>query len=149
MSHMKRYSRAWFINQIKLNSVGLVSLATALFGLSYNTWLNYHNEQNHNMRLAAFEILRDLSELQTVVDYAHFAGDPSRGNPIDGWKHVVMVRDLSRLINTQSSQASEHLFATWQQDWEDVGNSSKSENEISAQIKVVRKQIIDTIEQLN
>ncbi|HEY8118007.1 MAG TPA: hypothetical protein VIE91_02075 [Methylophilaceae bacterium] len=148
MTGIKRFSHAWFINQIKMNSVGLVSLATALFGVSYNTWLDHHNEINHNMRLAAFEVLRDLSELQTVVDYAHYAGDKSRGNPIDGWKNVVMVRDLSRLLSPQSAERGQLLYATWQQDWEDLGKDARSEEEISARITEARHSVLKTIDNL-
>ena len=148
MSGIKRFSRAWVINQIKMNSVGLVSLATALFGVSYNTWLDHHNEINHNMRLAAFEVLKDLSELQTVVDYAHYAGDKSRGNPIDGWKNVVMVRDLSRLLSPQSAERGQQLYAAWQQDWEDLGKDTRSEEEISARISEARHSVLNTIDSL-
>lgn len=148
MTGIKRFSRAWIFNQIKINSVGLVSLATALFGVSYNTWLDHHNEVNHNMRLAAFEVLKDLSELQTVVDYAHYAGDKSRGNPIDGWKNVVMVRDLSRLLSASSALAGQNLYVEWEQDWEDLGKESKSEQEISAKIADARQAVLKTIDNL-
>ena len=148
MTGIKRFSRAWIINQIKLNSVALISLATALFGVSYNTWLDRHNEINHNMRLASFELLKDLSELQTVVDYAHYARDKSRGNPIDGWKNVVLVRDLSRLLTPAAAKAGQHLYTTWEQDWEALDNDAKSEERISIKITEMRQTVLSTIDQL-
>ena len=148
MTGIKRFSHAWFINQIKLNSVALISLVTALFGVSYNTWLDHHNEVNHNMRLASFELLKDLSELQTVVNYAHYDNDKSRGNPIDGWKNVVLVRDLSRLLTPSAALAGQGLYASWEQDWDSLGKDVRSEENISAKITVMRQTVLNTIDQL-
>ena len=52
--------------------MALISLATAIVGISYNTWRDHQNEINDNMRNAAFVVLSDLGELQTIVNYAHF-----------------------------------------------------------------------------
>ena len=148
MTTVKRFSRAWFVNQIKMNTVALLSLATALFGMSYNTWLDHHNELNHNMRLASFELLKDLSELQTVVDYAHYEMDASRGNPIDGWKNVLMVRDLSKLLNPKTANAGQQLYENWQQNWEELGTNGDSEAKISARIADARQAVLTTITEL-
>ena len=60
MSDVERFSKAWFVNQLKINSVALISLLTALSGFSYNAWRDHQNELNQNMRAAAFEVLRPL-----------------------------------------------------------------------------------------
>ena len=91
----------------KLNSVALISLFTALFELSYNTYLHQHNEVNYNMRLAAFEVLKDLAELHTVVNYAHYDKDKFQGNPIDDWKNIVMIRDMTRLLPPDTASAGQ------------------------------------------
>ncbi|HSR02740.1 MAG TPA: hypothetical protein VLM20_08095, partial [Methylophilaceae bacterium] len=98
------------------HSVAVVSLITAIAGLSYNAWQANQNEINQNMRIAAFEVLKNLGELQTVVNYAHFSKDKSRGNPIDGWKHVLMVRDLSHLLEMTAQKESQLLYDKWQRD---------------------------------
>lgn len=85
--NVKLSERTW-VKQLLKHSVAVVSLMTALVGLSYNAWQANQNEINQNMRVAAFEVLKNLGELQTVVNYAHFSGDQLRGNPIEGWKHV-------------------------------------------------------------
>ena len=70
---------------------------------------------NQNIWVAAFEVLKNLGELQTIVNYAHFTSDSSRGNPIEGWKHVTMVRDLSRLLKPAAKQESQLLYNAWEQ----------------------------------
>ncbi len=94
----KLFDRAWLGKQLITHSVAVVSLITAIVGLSYNAWQANQNEINQNMRVAAFEVLKNLGELQTVVNYAHFSEDKTRGSAIEGWKHVSMVRDLSHLL---------------------------------------------------
>ncbi|MGQ0443124.1 MAG: hypothetical protein ACT4OH_06715 [Methylophilaceae bacterium] len=144
----RKFTRHWFVDQLKLNSVAIVSLFTAIFGFSYNTWVNHQNETNQNMRLASFEVLTNLGELQTVVNYAHFSDDKSRGHPIDGWKHVTMVRDLSRLLTPKAAKEGFALYAEWDQDWESLETDEQVEARISAQIAKTRQAVLSTIDEL-
>ena len=144
----KRFNSEWFKSQIKLNGVALVSLLTAICGITYNTWQSHQNEVNQNMRLAAFEVLISLGELQTVVNYAHYAGDKSRGNPIEGWKHATMVRDLSRLLNPEAAQQGQALFVEWQQNWEKLDDDNQTEAQVSAQIAKTRQAVLSNIDAL-
>ena len=148
MSDVERFSKAWFVNQLKINSVALISLLTALSGFSYNAWRDHQNELNQNMRAAAFEVLKELGELQTVVNYAHYDRNQVRGNPIDGWKNVLMVHDLSRLLTPVVAQSGHALYLKWQQDWAGLGNSSGSEEEISMQIAETRQKVLRAIDGL-
>lgn len=145
---MKRFSRAWFLNQLKLNSVAIVSLLTAIFSFSYNTWQDHQDEINQNMRVAAFEMLQNLGELQTVVNYAHFADDKARGHPIDGWKHVSMIQDLSHFLSPEATQQSEALSQEWAQNWEKLDQNDQAETRISAQISKTRLAVLKTIDKL-
>ena len=142
------FNRAWFVYQLKANLVALISLATALTGLSYNSWRNQQNEINDNMRNAAFVVLSDLGELQTIVNYAHFEADNARGNPIDGWKHVIMIRDLSRLLKPEAKKAGETLYIHWQTNWQNIDQDKKTEALISNQITSTRKAVLSTIDSL-
>lgn len=144
----KRFNRAWLIQQLKLNIVALISLVTAIVGISYNTWRDHQNEINDNMRNAAFEVLTDLGELQTIVNYAHFEADKTRGHPIEGWKHVVMVRDLGHLLTPDASKAGDALYANWQKHWENLGEDDQTELLISDQITKTRKAVLSTIDSL-
>jgi len=145
---IKRFNRDWFINQLRLNSVAIVSLFTAIFGFTYNTWSAHQNEVNQNMRVASFEVLKNLGELQTVVNYAHYAEDKLRGHPIDGWKHATMVRDLSRLLTPQAAKEGQELLAEWERDWEKLQDDDQAEARMSAQITKTRQAVLSTIDHL-
>lgn len=137
--------REWVKGLLK-HSVAIVSLIAAIVGLSYNSWQANQNEINQNMRIAAFEVLKNLGELQTVVNYAHFTKDELRGNPIEGWKHVTMVRDLSHLLKPSAKQQSQLLYDVWQQDWEQLAANPTVEQQISQQITKTREAVLSTID---
>ncbi len=141
-------NKSWFLQQLKVNTVALISLITAIVGISYNTWRDQQNEVNDNMRKAAFEVLTDLGELQTIVNYAHFQQDSARGDPIEGWKHVVMVRDLGRLLTPDAAKSAENLYISWQGNWENLGTDKQTELLISKQITQTRKAVLTTIDGL-
>ena len=48
--------------QIRSNSVALISLSVALIALSYNTWRNETTESQRNIRQASFRVLVSLGE---------------------------------------------------------------------------------------
>lgn len=60
------------LEQLRRNTVALISLVVAISSLSYNTWRNEATEENRNLRVAAFEILLKLGELQQVVFHSHY-----------------------------------------------------------------------------
>lgn len=142
---VKFFDRGWVKSMLK-HSVAIVSLVAAIVGLSYNSWQANQNEINQNMRIAAFEVLKNLGELQTVVNYAHFTGDKSRGNPIEGWKHVSMVRDLSHLLKPSAKQESQLLYDAWQKNWERINSDKSTEQQISHQIAKTREAVLSTID---
>ncbi len=148
ISKSRWFNHNWFTKQLKTNLVALISLATAIVGISYNTWRDHQNEINDNMRNAAFVVLSDLGELQTIVNYAHFEADSTRGNPIDGWKHVIMIRDLSRLLKPAAKQAGETLYVDWQNNWENLDKDNNTEVLISNKITATRQAVLSTIDSL-
>lgn len=130
---------------IKPHIVAIISLLTALSGLYYNSWRDHQNEINQNHRDAAFEVLKNLGELQSIVNYAHYQTDNERGNPIEGWKHVLLVRDLSHLLPHSNMQQGEQLYLAWQQHWEHLQTNSTSEQHISNRIASARTDVLHTI----
>ncbi|MGV3581988.1 MAG: hypothetical protein ACO1N8_06750 [Methylophilus sp.] len=140
--------RQTFKQQIKTNLVAIISLMTAIGGFSYNNWRDHQNELNQNIRNAAFVVLKDLGELQTIINYAHFESSNTRGNPIEGWKHAVNIRDLSRLLPKSSMQESAKLYDVWEQEWEHLNSDSESEERISQQIARARAQVLESIDNL-
>jgi hypothetical protein len=146
---LSKINRGWLAAQLKMNAVALISLVTAITGVTYNTWRDHQNEINNNMRSAAFVVLSDLGELQTIVNYAHFEQNNAHGNPIEGWKHVIMIRDLSRLLRPEAKKAGEKLYVNWQNNWENLDVDSKTELLISSQITHTRQAVLSTIDSLN
>lgn len=134
--------------QIRQNLVAIISLITALTGVSYDTWRDRHNQINENQRNAAFEMLKSLGELQTIVNYAHFKKDQQHGDPIEGWKHVLLIRDMSQLLKQNQMQQSIQLYQVWQETWETLENDPNSEAAMSAQISKARQETLILIEQL-
>jgi hypothetical protein len=143
-----RYLKMNIQQQIKSNLVAIISLITALSGLFYNNWRDHQNELNHNMRNAAFEVLKDLGELQTIVNYSHYDADSSRGNPIEGWKYAIQIRDLSRLLLPGSQQQGMQLYLVWERDWPALKEDTKSEQRISQEINKTRDEVLATIDTL-
>ena len=84
--------------QLRANVVALTSLAVALTALGYNTWRNERTEHNRNIRVAAFEVLKQLGELQVVVNSAVYGKEGSRMDPMAGWGRVALITDLSQLL---------------------------------------------------
>ena len=69
-------------NEIRRNTVALISIIIAVSSLSYNTWRNEKTEDNRNQRLASLEVLLKLNELQQVIFHSHYDKDSlDKGNP--------------------------------------------------------------------
>jgi hypothetical protein len=134
--------------QIKTNLVAIISLVTAIGGFTYNNWRDHEYEVHQNIRSAAFEVLKDLGELQTIVNYAHFQSDSVKGNPIEGWKHAINIKDLSRLLPKTSMQQRAQLYQVWQDNWERISTNTESEQRISQQIALARSTVLNSIDDL-
>jgi len=137
-----------FTEQLRRNSVALISLAVALAGLGYNTWRNEQTEMNRNVRHAAFEMLVRLGELQQVADHLHYSNDLDRGNPITGWGYVAVIRDLAMVMPQPVQETSEKLFRTWEAHWEGLGDSKNSITTITAAVTETRAAVVSELEAL-
>ena len=93
-----------FQEQIRSNSLALISLAVAFIALGYNTWRNETTESHRNVREASFRVLESLGELQEVADhryyYLPFENTEGREGELRlrGFGRVAMVRDLMNLM---------------------------------------------------
>ncbi|NNF51778.1 MAG: hypothetical protein HKN59_04995 [Gammaproteobacteria bacterium] len=137
-----------FREQLRRNSVALISLAVALAGLGYNTWRNEQTEMNRNVRHAAFEMLVRLGELQQVADHLHYGNDPEQGNPITGWGFVAVIRDLAMVMPKPVQESSGRLFKTWEAHWEGLGDSQKSIQAITDAVAETRASVVSELEAL-
>jgi hypothetical protein len=108
-----------FREQIRSNSLALISLAVAFIALGYNTWRNETTESHRNVREASFRVLESLGELQEVADhrYYYFPFEDNEGREgelrLRGFGRVAMVRDLMNLMPEPAPGASDELFWLW------------------------------------
>ncbi|MEE9494033.1 MAG: hypothetical protein V3W04_11715 [Gammaproteobacteria bacterium] len=137
------------LDQLKNNTVAIISLVIAISSLGYNTWRNENTEENRNVRLAAFEILLSLGELQVITDHSYYANDQNRGNPIEGWGRVLLIRDLCTLVSTSASQQAKKLQKNWSDNWETLANKQASVDSITHSIEDTRIIILKILNALD
>ncbi len=101
--------------QLKTNIVAIASVLVAMSGLAYNTWRNEKTEINRNVRVASFEMLKTLGELQVTVDYAHYKQDMERGDLTVGWGRVLYIRDLAQIAPQPIPEQTENLVTSWRE----------------------------------
>jgi len=137
------------IDQLKRNTVALVSIIIAVSSLSYNTWRNEKTEENRNQRLASFEILLKLNELQQVVFHSYYDKDSlDKGNPRTGWAYVLTVRDLSRILHPPLPAAADELLVVWGDNWEGLDEKQANVDLIMGEIDTIRGETLLLLESL-
>ena len=139
-----------FIQQVQRNAVALISIIIAVSSLSYNTWRNEKTEANRNERVAAFEILLKLSELQQVVFHHYYDKDTEdRGNPRTGWTYALTIRDLSRVLRPPLHDNTDQLLETWGDNWEGLEDDQESVENILEAIENTRGKMLDLLKSLD
>ncbi len=131
--------------QVKQNSIALLSIMIALLSLANNTWQFEQSEINRNIRTASFETLKALNDLQLVVDYAFYENQQEHGNPIVGWSHVLYIESISPAVSAQSSQQAQSLKQIWQQHWQQISSHQQSVDKITQAIMQVRSSVLDAL----
>lgn len=135
--------------QISNNLVAIISMIVAVSSLLYSAWRHEVTEDQRTVRQAGFEILRNLGELQTIADHAHYTNDPSQGNPVTGWGRVLMIRDLSSLMPGPAQNHAGYLFKTWEAEWAGLGKNTASSERITAAINACLEQTAQSIASLD
>ncbi|MFQ5633741.1 MAG: hypothetical protein ACE5G3_00225 [Gammaproteobacteria bacterium] len=138
-----------FSEQIKRNSLAVISLLVALTALSYNTWRNEQTEENRNIRQAGFEMLLHISELQRITYLAHFDKDRQAGNPRRGWVEILVLQDLAKLMPASERMRAAALHETWEANWSGLGSRDEAVEAIDAAIEDLRGDIADVLESLD
>ena len=134
--------------QFKRNFVALVSLFIAVSSLSYTSWRHEQTEENHNHRMAAFETLLKLGELQQLVFHRHYDQELDKGNPRTGWSYVLTIKDLTILMPSPVPESAEQLAKTWGNNWEGLGNDQDSADAIINAIDTTRSTTLDLLTSL-
>jgi hypothetical protein len=135
--------------QVRNNAVALISLAVALSSLAYNTWRNEQTEENRSVRVAAFQVLKNLGELQVIVNHAYFGNNERLGNPMAGWGHVALITDLSELLPAPGPERAEKLLQVWQADWQRIAEDQPSVERVTAEIDQSREAVREILRRLD
>lgn len=143
-----KLNRQWLLSQVRANIVALCSMAVALTGLAYNTYRNEKTEINHNVRAAAFETLKNLGEVQIVVDYAHFKKDRVRGDPRLGWGRMTLIHDLAQVLPAPGPAEADGLLAAWRDNVDALENDKDAMIRITDEIQRLRLTTLDILNSL-
>ncbi|OCQ21306.1 hypothetical protein A7985_11820 [Pseudoalteromonas luteoviolacea] len=128
--------------KLQLYQISVIfSMVFALIGFSYNTWRLEVTEHNNNIRLASFEILKELAALEQLVYIAHYDGDMVMASPRKGWIKVGLIQDFSYLTNEKVKDDAASLHNTWSSNWESIATSSQSVELIVQDIDNVKASI--------
>ncbi|GIU10096.1 MULTISPECIES: hypothetical protein [unclassified Shewanella] len=125
------------------------SMLFALVGFSYNVWRMEITEYNSNARSASFELLLQLSELESIVYAAYYDKDVILGNPRKGWVKVNLIADLSMITEPELSVAAEKLKLSWQSNWEQLADDETSAQAVVTQIDETRAKVRQLLKQLD
>ncbi len=136
--------------QIRRNAVALISLVVAITGLSYNTWRNEASEDNRTQRLISLEVLMKLGELQQLVWHHHYDKDiEEKGNLRTGWTLVLVIKDISQILDGPTPESTEVLYDTWNESSDELLNSTKAKDAIIDAINVVRADALALLQELD
>ncbi len=135
--------------QLKTNLVALISLVVALTALGYTTWRNERTEYNRNVRVAAFETLKQLGEAQIIVEYAHFKKNRELGDPLQGWGRMIYVRDLAKLLPAPAPDYAERLWVAWRDNIEKLEDDNDALVRITDEMQLLRLTVLGILENLN
>jgi hypothetical protein len=136
--------------QIRRNMVALISLVVAITSLSYNTWRNEASEENRTQRLVSLQILMKLGELQQLVWHHHYDKDiEEKGNLRTGWTLVLVIKDISEILDGPISASTGALYETWNDQSNELLDRAKAKDAIIDAIKVVRADALALLQELD
>jgi hypothetical protein len=136
--------------QFRRNAVALISLVVAITGLSYNTWRNEASEDNRTQRLISLEVLMKLGELQQLVWHHHYDKDmDDKGNLRTGWTLVLVIKDISQILDGPTPQSTEALYETWNRRSNELLKSTAAKDAIIDAINAVRADALALLQELD
>jgi hypothetical protein len=112
---------------IKKHGIAILSLFIAILALGYTTWREEVTEHNRNMRIAAFEVLKNLGELQVIVNETIYAHADS-AFPIP--------------------EKTEKLAKVWGENWEKIKSQESAQDAITNEIDTCREAVLTVLHSL-
>lgn len=137
-----------FNSKFNGNLVALLSFVAIASTLFYSIWRFEKSEKNQNTRLAAFEVLKNLGQLQLVVNYNHYAPENSMGNPLLGWGYIAIISDLSQLLPPPIPETTQKLVATWEKNWSDIQKNEEAVQQTSQEIDLTRAAVLGLLKSI-
>lgn len=138
-----------FVDQVKRNSVAIISLIVALSSLAYNTWRNESSEANKTIRDAGFFMMQELSGLQEIVLYARYDRNDERADIKSAWSHVLTVKDMSYTMPTHVQDRAQQLLDVWQKNAAEIQTEKDhAYKQVDLAIDEVKKHIVLAITEL-
>ena len=136
--------------QIRRNTVALISLVIAITSLGYNTWRNEASENNRTQRLVALEVLMKLGDLQQLTWHHYYDKDfENKGNLRTGWTLVLVVRDISQILDGPLPQSTRELHQIWDEFSPGLDSSSEAKEAIIEAIESVRSDALILLQRLD
>jgi hypothetical protein len=134
--------------QIRRNSLALLSLTVAISALFYNTWRNESTEANRNIRVAEFEMLKYLGEVQQIIDYAHYRKDQQRGDVTVGLSRILLIHDLAMLTPKPVADSADKLRTTWAQNSDKLATDLEAASVLSEEVLNTRRTVLASLRSL-
>lgn len=136
--------------QLRRNTVALISLVVAVTSLGYNTWRNEASETNRTQRLVALEVLMRLGELQQITWHHHYDKDfEDKGNLRTGWTKVLVIRDISQILDGQVPESTRALHAVWTEHSDRLDTSTEAKDNVIDAIDSVRADALELLRALD
>lgn len=135
--------------QIHNNLVAILTLLIAIMALGFSAWRAERSEKNNTVRTAAFEVLKNLGELQVVVNYSYYSPGNTKSDPMLGWGYVSLISDLSQTLPPPIPKTVEQLIDAWNSNWKQLNTSEQSATDISSQIDNSRSAILEELRKLD
>ena len=141
-------NREGITQQLQRHFVAILSLVIAIIALGYTTWREEATEQNRNTRTAAFEVLKNLGELQVIVNLAAYPQPNFPFNPLVGWGHVAIISDMGSLLPEPIPKLTEELVKMWGDNWQKLQANEAAQDTVTAEIDTNRKAVLEVIHKL-
>ncbi len=139
--------------QLRRNTVAIISLVVAITSLSYATWRNEVTEANRNVRTAGFALIERLASLDEVALFIRFSGsapddEAAEMRRKEGWIHVIAMRDLCYTMPDAVRHSADQLYATWELS-SDALRTPAGYSEVNAAIEQLRKETLAALRALD
>ena len=137
---------AGFMEQVRRNSVAIISLVVAVVALSYNTWRNEKTEDNRNIREAGFLVIDKLSDLQGMVFELRY-GDGDERTVQSGWAEVLAINDLCYAMPEPVQDSSKSLVMVWDRKARNLRENDNYE-QLDRALDETRAQVLEALRDL-